>query len=289
MRARPTRLGGEGTIIPALIGVDEDAQRLVQGTIETYGRLDIIYSNAGSGSDGNVILDEPSDELDRMLDHHIKGPMQLCRAAWPHLTGQNYGRILFTGSITGTGYFKSSPRGPEGAYSVCKAAAFTMCRNYGMAGEPHNIKANLVMPMAYSNMVATQIDPDSPFSLWMQANLRAEQVANSILYLLHEDCPVYGEAFSSGGGRVSRCFFAETLGYFNPDLTPEDVVDNWGQVMGGLREDGTMDTAFEVSQPREEALMGMYLEKKDSPEIDELVASLHVPNDIPLKQQNLAT
>ncbi len=60
--------------------------------------------------------------------------------------------------------------------------------------------------------------------------LDPEFVTPLVTYLAHEDCAVTGEVFSVGGGRVAEVFIAEAKGYFDPDLTPEDVADNWATV-----------------------------------------------------------
>ena len=49
-------------------------------------------------------------------------------------------------------------------------------------------------------------------------------------YLAHEDCPVTGEVYSVGGGRVARIFVGVTPGHFQPDLTPEAVRDNFDKI-----------------------------------------------------------
>jgi hypothetical protein len=51
-------------------------------------------------------------------------------------------------------------------------------------------------------------------------------VSPLVAYLASEDCPLSGEVFSAGGGRVARIFVAEALGYFDPVLTPEAVRDH---------------------------------------------------------------
>ena len=55
-------------------------------------------------------------------------------------------------------------------------------------------------------------------------------VSPLVAYLAHEDCPVSGQTFSVGGGRVAHVFIGETRGYFNPGLSLEDVRDHWGQI-----------------------------------------------------------
>ena len=51
-----------------------------------------------------------------------------------------------------------------------------------------------------------------------------------VAFLAHEDCDVSGEIFSVGGGRVAHIFIGETQGYYSPELTPEDVRDNWDEI-----------------------------------------------------------
>ncbi len=57
-----------------------------------------------------------------------------------------------------------------------------------------------------------------------------EEITPTVCYLAHEDCPVTGEVYSVAGGSVSRFFIGRTPGYFNADLTVEDVRDNLGQI-----------------------------------------------------------
>ena len=71
-------------------------------------------------------------------------------------------------------------------------------------------------------------------------------------YLAHEDCPVSGQLFSVGGGRVAHVFIAETQGYFKEDLALEDVRDNWETIIdrdgfgvpGNLAEETAMFLPF---------------------------------------------
>ena len=63
----------------------------------------------------------------------------------------------------------------------------------------------------------------------------AEQLDPSLVtpvvaWLVHEDCPVTGEIYSAGGGRVARFFIGMTEGYYNPALTLEDVRDHFEQI-----------------------------------------------------------
>ena len=55
-------------------------------------------------------------------------------------------------------------------------------------------------------------------------------VSPLVAFLTHEECPVSGQVFSVGGGRVAQVFIGETKGYWKADLAPEDLRDNWDTV-----------------------------------------------------------
>ena len=60
--------------------------------------------------------------------------------------------------------------------------------------------------------------------------LSPELVTPIVTYLAHEDCPVTGEVYSVGGGRVARIFVGVTPGHYQSDLTPEAVRDNFDKI-----------------------------------------------------------
>jgi hypothetical protein len=64
----------------------------------------------------------------------------------------------------------------------------------------------------------------------MADNLLPEHITPVVAWLCHEDCPVSGEIYSCGGGRVARIFIGVAPGYANKDLTVEDVRDNFEQI-----------------------------------------------------------
>jgi hypothetical protein len=55
-------------------------------------------------------------------------------------------------------------------------------------------------------------------------------VSPLVAFLAHDECPVSGQTFSVGGGRIAHVFIGETQGYHNADLKAEDVRDNWGTI-----------------------------------------------------------
>ncbi|TDS16226.1 NAD(P)-dependent dehydrogenase (short-subunit alcohol dehydrogenase family) [Sphingobacterium paludis] len=263
-----TEAGGKAMAVAGAVGVDDDAKRMVQAAINEFGRIDIVINNAGIP---NVISDEiktaPSDSFDRFVDIHVKGPMQLNRAAWPHFVRQQYGKILFVGSSAATGWLQTSATGFDPNYAIVKAAIFALGRQTAGEGLGDHIHANILMPAAFSKIVKDNIG-DTDMGKWMEENLTAESVSNGILYFLHEDCNITGEALTVQGGRIGRVYFASTLGYYKDGLTPEDVRDNIGKIMGTVNERGQLADAFEITFPLEQRIINEIVDQKEMPTLE---------------------
>ncbi|WP_436735674.1 SDR family NAD(P)-dependent oxidoreductase [Streptomyces sp. BBFR102] len=264
--------GGVAIAVGGRIGDDEDARALVARTVEEFGRIDIVVHNAGVPAgrvmDGSELVPHaPAAGMDLYFDINVRGSLQLNRAAWPHMVEQNYGRILFTSSAVGTGFWYG-PTGYELDYAVSKLGVFAAARQVSAAGAEHGIIANTLMPWAFSETVAKSGDgAETDLITFMRNTLQPEKVAVAIAPLLHENAPTSGEAFTVGGGRIARVFLAGTRGYFNPDLTSEDVLANWDQIMGSTDASGALVDIFEQSQPREERLFFKTLELGHTPDL----------------------
>jgi hypothetical protein len=61
-------------------------------------------------------------------------------------------------------------------------------------------------------------------------NMLPEMVSPLVAYLASEQCPENGAVYSVAGGAISKFFIGRTPGYFNPQLTAEDIRDNWDTV-----------------------------------------------------------
>jgi len=76
-------------------------------------------------------------------------------------------------------------------------------------------------------------------------------VAPVVAALAHESCPLSGETFSAGGGRVAHVFLGETSGIFDPALTPETVAASWEAIRDAGKYTTPPDQAVRRSENRE--------------------------------------
>ena len=245
--------GGEAIAVRGTVGDDADAKALVQATIDSYGRIDILINNAGTAGNTVSVENAPTDSFYREIAVHLAGALQLNRAAWPHMASRNYGRIVFTGSAMAFGFYEG-PAGYEVDYTAAKSALFGVMRQTAGAGAKLGIKANMVMPFAHTPMVARTLG-ESEFAQWMAANLRPEQVTAGMIYLAHEDCPTSGDSFSLAGGRMARVVFASPAGFFDPDLSAEQVRANWSTICGDVGPELMLANMHEIRGQPDEYLM----------------------------------
>ena len=76
---------------------------------------------------------------------------------------------------------------------------------------------------------------ESAFRDWFLATMKPELVSPLVALLAHQDCPVSGEFFVVGGGRVARTVMVETHGYVNRESTPEDILAHMPDIMSDSR------------------------------------------------------
>jgi NAD(P)-dependent dehydrogenase (short-subunit alcohol dehydrogenase family) len=206
--------GGEAVADHNSVATPEGGEAIVQTAIDAFGRVDIVINNAGILRDKAFHNMEP-DLLDPVLDVHLKGAFYVTKPAFVRMREQGYGRIVSTSSAAGVfGNFGQTN------YGAAKMGLVGFTRVLGVEGAKFNIKANAIAPLAMTRMTENILGG-------LKDKLDPGLVSPLVAFLAHEDCPVSGQLFSVGGGRVAQVFLGETNGYYNPNLTPEDVQGNW--------------------------------------------------------------
>ena len=207
-------IGGEAVADHNTVATPEGGQAIVQTAINTYGRVDIVINNAGILRD-KAFHNMTPDLLNPVLDVHLKGAFYVTQPAFVHMREQGYGRIISTSSAAGVfGNFGQTN------YGAAKMGLVGFTRVLGVEGARFNIKANAIAPLAMTRMTEDILGA-------LKDKLAPELVSPLVAFLAHEECPVSGQLFSVGGGRVAHVFLGETNGYYSPTLTPEDVQNNW--------------------------------------------------------------
>ena len=209
--------GGEAVANHDSVSTPEGGEGIIQTAIDAYGRVDIVINNAGILRDKTFHNMTP-ELVDPVIDVHLKGAFNVTRPAWIRMREQGYGRIVSTSSAAGIfGNFG------QANYGAAKMGLVGFSRVLAAEGAKYNIKANTIAPLALTRMTENLMGA-------IGDKLDPSLVTPIVAWLSHEDCDVSGEIYSVGGGRVARVFIGETQGFYKPDLSLEDIRDNWTQI-----------------------------------------------------------
>lgn len=140
-------LGGEVTAVVANVAVRDDAQKIVNTAVETYGTLDILINNAGITRDGlttrmkdDQLQFMSEDNWDAVLNVNLKGTWLCCQLAAVPMMKNRYGRIVNTASIAALGNIG------QANYSASKAGVIGLTKTLALEWARYGIGVNCVAP-----------------------------------------------------------------------------------------------------------------------------------------------
>lgn len=195
------RLGGR--FILTDISRKDHAEAAVQEAIKYLGGLDVLVQNAGIYP-WTLIEDIEPEEWDRVMAVNLKGTYLAARAALPHMKSKNYGRMVFTSSITGPrvtmpghGHYSATKAGING---FIKAAALEFS-GYGITVngiEPGNILTDNVKALRSADYIKSMED-----SIPLGRLGTPRDVANAALFLASDEASyITGTAIVIDGGQT---------------------------------------------------------------------------------------
>ena len=209
--------GGEAVADGHSVSTPDGGEAIVQTALDAFGQVDIVINNAGILRDKSFHNMTP-DMVDAVIDVHLRGAFYVTKPAWLKMREQGYGRVISTTSQSGVlGNFG------QANYSAAKMGLVGFTRTLAQEGAKYNIKVNAIAPLARTRMTEEILGA-------LAEKVSPELVSPVVAWLASEDCSVTGEVFTVGAGRVGRFFVGMTQGYFNPNLTVEDVRDHLDRI-----------------------------------------------------------
>ena len=171
-------------------------------TLKRYPKIDALVCSAGITGPNTTVADYPLADWKQVLDINLTGVFLCNRALIPHMTKNDYGRIVNIASIAGK---EGNPN--ASAYSASKAGVISLTKSLGKEVAKTGIRVNCVTPAAvktgmFSQMTQAHIDfmlSKIPMGRFGQV----EEIAALVAWLCTEDCSFStGAVFDLSGGRA---------------------------------------------------------------------------------------
>jgi len=212
-------LGGEAIANGSSVTDDAGVQRMVQDTMDKWGRIDVLIANAGILRDKSFSKMDIAD-FELVLNVHLMGTVKPTKAVWEIMREQNYGRIVVTTSSSGMyGNFGQSN------YGAAKMGILGFMQTIKLEGQKNNIHINAISPVAATRMTENLMPPA------MLEKLKPEYVTPGVVYLASEEAPT-GAILTAGAGVFAMTRLYETEGVYLGEggLSVEEVRDNWSKI-----------------------------------------------------------
>jgi len=200
--------GGKAMFIRSDVCVAANCQQAVEQTLARFGRIDVLFNNAGALYAGTV-PECTEEEWDETIDSSLKGAFLMSKYALPSMIERGSGSIIHTSS--GWGILGG---GRAAAYCAAKGGLVVMTKAMAIDHGPHGIRVNCVCP----GDVDTPMLPDDAAKRGMEwedymagASDRplgrvgtAEEIARAVLFLASDDSSfITGEALVVDGGGIA--------------------------------------------------------------------------------------
>ena len=191
--------GGEALANGASVTDFAAVQAMVRQAVDAWGRVDILVNNAG------ILRDKSFAKMDMedfalVVQVHLMGAAHCCKAVWPHMVEQKYGRIVMTTSSTGLyGNFG------QANYGAAKLAQVGLMQTLAIEGAKYGIHVNALAPTAATRMTEALFPPQ------VLDALRPEAVVPAMLVLAHESAPTRA-ILCAGAGTFEAAHITLTQG-----------------------------------------------------------------------------
>jgi NAD(P)-dependent dehydrogenase (short-subunit alcohol dehydrogenase family) len=181
----------DGAFVPIDVTSKDDNERLYRTAVETYGRVDIAFHNAGiSPPDDDSILTTGLDAWRRVQEVNLTSVYLGCQAVIPHMQRQGKGAIINTASFVATMGAATS----QVSYTASKGGVLAMTRELGVQFAREGIRVNALSPGPVNTPLLRELfakDPERAARRLIHVPMgrfaEAEEIAAAVAFLASDD------------------------------------------------------------------------------------------------------
>lgn len=181
LHALVKELGPNAIDVPTDLSNAADVTNMVTGTITQFGRIDVLFANAGLYVPGLVEEGDPNAWA-KLIEVNVTGVFRCIHAVLPHMIAQHSGDILVTSSIAGVTEMRGEP-----IYSASKYALQTFVHTFRRQIASKGIRVGSIAPGTVANELWGYTDPAEIDKQIMQRTaIRSEDVAQVVVFMLSQ-------------------------------------------------------------------------------------------------------
>jgi NAD(P)-dependent dehydrogenase (short-subunit alcohol dehydrogenase family) len=138
-----TDAGGQAAFVRADVSQEDGARQMVETAVSAYGRLDVLYNNAGIMPEADhSVIDTDVDTWDRVMAVNLRGVFLGCKHAIPVMLEQGSGSVINISSFVAL----LGCSVPQDAYTASKGAVLSLTRSLAVQFGPRGVRSNAICP-----------------------------------------------------------------------------------------------------------------------------------------------
>jgi len=200
--------GGKAIYVQTDVTSDESVKHVVETAVGQYGRLDVMFNNAGINF-SKPTCDVTVEEWDRVMAVNLRGPFLGCKYALPVMARQGFGSVITTSSNAGL-----VGRPNYGCYSASKGGVEILSKSLAIDYAKYKVRVNTIAPGSILTPLAEAIFASKPDPAAAKRSLaeacpmkelgRPSDIAYAAVYLASDDARyVTGHTLRVDGGRTA--------------------------------------------------------------------------------------
>lgn len=189
--------GGDATFVEADVSSAADVGRMIRAVVSAFGRIDILYNNAGIQGPTALTAEVREEDWDTTLNINLKSAFLSCKSAIPLMADQGGGVIINTSSTMGLG-----GKSRIAPYCVSKAGVIVLTKTMAAEYAKQNIRVNCICPGVIETPMGSPSIDRVRMDLIPQGKAgKPEDIARAALYLASDDAAyVTGTVLVVDGG-----------------------------------------------------------------------------------------
>lgn len=203
--------GGEAVFFACDVSNEDSVAVAVAGALQTFGRIDVLYNNAGIMPEADhSVLDTTVEAWDKVMAVNVRSIFLMCKYVLPHMLAQKAGSVINVASFVAL----VGCSVPQDAYTASKGAVISLTKSLAIQFRPQGVRSNAICPGPIETPLMTEwlLKDEAAKQLRLSRQPsgrfgRPEDIANMALYLASNESDwTNGAVLVVDGGITSNYF-----------------------------------------------------------------------------------